>query len=458
MSADVILSELLIGLPPGAGSTRFHYRPDSSGSSDSDSGSERSSDSSDAVRRRPPKRRARAHFVTIRHAGATPVARCGAQVWRGACLLADAALDTAADAGSWRALELGAGAGLLAALSAARRRCPLFIATDAEPSALALAATNLAAARGGGSSSSGTSRQPAGTGRGSVGGGGGGSRELVRHLSWFCFLGVDPEQLTDSELLTLLNGGMVSCCDIPNAAASAAAGAGSGTAAASGATAAGKQADGGQAGGDPTASEGAAAAAAAAAATAAVEPQYAWAPQDLDLLATVDVVLAGDCVYDPPLTEALVHAAACLLRWIQRKRRGALPRGHQIQEPQPPEAGSQQPLPPDSQQPGAQLPPPRLLLASEKRYNFTWHDAERPRAAAWEHFLSFVEAEGSSSEDGDGREAGGSGSSDTGGSHTGTAGGVRQHVRQRKLLRGRRLGLPKQVSTVTTRVASCFDV
>jgi hypothetical protein len=46
---------------------------------------------------------------------ATPLARCGEQVWQGALLLADLALASGSAAGGWRALELGAGAGLLAA-------------------------------------------------------------------------------------------------------------------------------------------------------------------------------------------------------------------------------------------------------------------------------------------------------------------------------------------------------
>jgi hypothetical protein len=390
---EFVLSELHLAQPAGAGSTRFHYREDAPAappSPPSGSGSERSSDSSDERgrrARRAAKRRGaarpRPRFVTIRHEAATPLARCGAQVWRGACLLADAALDAAgaAEKGgpprlAWRALELGAGAGLLAALSAARLRCPLFVATDAEPSALALAAANVAAARAGGGMPPGSS-------------GGGGAIELVRHLSWFSFLGVDPAQLTDEELLALLNGGGPA----PPGASSASAG-GAGTAA-------------------PTAAD----AVAAAAAAPGPGPCFAWGPADLQLLESVDTFLAGDCIYDPPLTEAFVHAAACLMRWVsarqrQRRRGGGGGSGSSG-------GGTAAGRGDGGEAQGPSPPAPRLLLAAEKRFNFTFHDTEAPRAAAWEHFLTYVADEG------------GSGS-----------GGER---RQRPLLRGRRLELPKQV-------------
>ncbi|GBF92158.1 hypothetical protein Rsub_04505 [Raphidocelis subcapitata] len=390
MSDDFVLSEVHLELRRGQDSTRFHFAvPDASTSaSSSDSGDEEGRESTEEAgggapdgeagprRRRaaatPPNGRApadgdacvrrrdrrRRRFVAIRHCdGPSPISRCGEQVWRGACLLADAALAPGSGARGWRALELGCGAGLLAALSAAALRCPLFFATDAEPSALALAAGNAAAA-------------PAAGAAGEV---------FVRRLSWLDFLHVDPASLTAEELLQLLNGQTI---DPPAS-----------------------QQPGPQQQPDPPQQ-------------APPSPRhhppppgaFAWTAADVARLATVDTLLAGDVIYDPPLTEAFVHAAACLARWIEARRAaeaGRAPQGGRV----------------------------RVVVAGERRYNFTLHDWQRPRAAAWEDFLTYVDTGEEPPSSGEGGGGGGGGG--------GEGGGVEAQPRP-KLLRGRRLALPPQ--------------
>lgn len=307
-NTDLVLSEIHLERVSHLDTSRFHYRASQSceEASDSSSGYEEARSSGEAaahcarVRRRPGRRR----HVALRHSAATPLGRCGEQVWRGACALADVVLSGGAGR---RVLELGAGCGLVAALAAAELRCDLFVATDREPSALRLAAANVAEAQKSRARRHGSSsRTDGGTGDDSDGTSALPPEVLVRRLDFFSFLGVDAAQLTADELLLLLNGRVI--------------------------------------GGDGSGSSTATAAAAAEAADAAGAPagEFGWARADLAALASVDTLLAGDVVYDPPLTEAFAHAAACLMRWIAAHGRRQERQQEQTQEQQQAEGEEEQ--------------------------------------------------------------------------------------------------------------------
>ena len=80
---------------------------------------------------------------------------------------------------------------------------------------------------------------------------------------------------------------------------------------------------------------------------------FRWMDKDREVLTSVDVFLAADVIYDPPLTSAFFQTLARLMRYSQK----------------------------DS----------ICYLSLEKRFNFTLEDLD-VRDPAYEHFLSFVDS------------------------------------------------------------------
>ena len=287
-SEDLILSELHVGsCAPGheAWCTRFTFSsPESLVPSSSTTAEEYDSDG-DLVRPPGPSR----DYVSIHHSLATSLDRCGEQVWRGSCLLADFILHHEGLFSQACVLELGAGVGLTSIFLA--KAGSQAIVTDVERSALDLVAKNLSS-NGRILPRHGPPHNPEPP------------NPLLRRLDWLSFLHVDPLQLTDSELLQLLNGEVPATPPAKTAAAPAAA---------------------------APAQPGPLALALPTHTTTSIisntnsssSSGYRWVPADLDVLASVNIILAGDVVYDEPLTDAFMQAAHAIITWIQHRRSGA---------------------------------------------------------------------------------------------------------------------------------------
>lgn len=99
----------------------------------------------------------------------------------------------------------------------------------------------------------------------------------------------------------------------------------------------------------------------------AAQPQqqiYIWTQEDLHLLASAQIWLAADVVYNEMLTDAFMRTAYQLMTWQQQQAKVA--------------AGA-----------GGLHKKPRLFVAAEKRYNFTYRDLDA-RASAFEHFMTYI--------------------------------------------------------------------
>jgi predicted nicotinamide N-methyase len=416
---DLVLSELHVGsclIGSQTCCTRFTFASLSSVDPSSPPAAEEYDSDGDLVTPRPLR-----EFVSIQHSQATPLERCGEQVWRGSCILADLILSHEDSFSQACVLELGAGVGL-ASLFLAKAGSRAII-TDVEPNALGLVAKNV---------SSNKRILP-------------GSLEpkadaitpdplLLRRLDWLNFLHVDPLQLTDVEMLQLLNGGVSAS---PTAAAAAPA----------------SPLQPGHVPAEPAATTLAAATQASNSAASSSSTDYQWIAEDLNLLADVSIVLAGDVVYDETLTDAFMHAAHALMTWMQHRRQAAAaaaagskpaPRlpaavtaGHTPAAAgsgtamlrHPGAAGVGESVPTAAAAAGLQAavpvsrfplqhhqqhqqwqeqgvrehhqeqesePPPSsvvLLVSLEKRFNFTLRDMEE-RAPAFEHFLTYIDQQG----------------------------------------------------------------
>jgi predicted nicotinamide N-methyase len=124
---------------------------------------------------------------------------------------------------------------------------------------------------------------------------------------------------------------------------------------------------------------------------------YSWVPSDLQQLFAVDIWLAADVVYNETLTDAFMRTAHQLMAWQQQQRQQ---QQRQQQQSHQGQACSHVKAPCDAME-GASgssglsregsccLQGPRLLVAVEKRYNFTYRDLDA-RASAFEHFMTYV--------------------------------------------------------------------
>jgi hypothetical protein len=111
--------------------------------------------------------------------------------------------------------------------------------------------------------------------------------------------------------------------------------------------------------------------------------EFKWCPSDLQLLSQASIWLAADVVYDQTLTDTFMHTAAALMRWQQQQQqqpsKHAAHQHQQHSDPaQPPSAA------------GAAVLQPRLMVALEKRYNFTLRDMDAA-APAFDHFMSYLQ-------------------------------------------------------------------
>jgi predicted nicotinamide N-methyase len=277
----------------------------------------------------------RSQHISIQHSLETPVSRCGEQVWLGSCLLCDWLLHNAQQLAGSTVLELGAGVGLASILAA--RLAQRVVLTDADEGVLQLANSNV--------------RDNAVQ-----------DRVSVRRLDWLQLFDTQLCRCSDAEVLSLLNSTSSSS---------------SSNAAKPGPVLQPPDAD--IAGGSKL---------------SGMEQLkgYSWVPGDLQQLSAVDIWLAADVVYNETLTDAFMRTAHQLMAWQQQQRQQKY--GHQGQ------ASSHSKVPCDANEGGScssglceegscSLQGPRLLVAVEKRYNFTYRDLDA-RASAFEHFMTYV--------------------------------------------------------------------
>jgi hypothetical protein len=366
---DVVLSDVHLGSAPGAASdcTRYTFvsqaTPTAAAASVAGSGAcPVDADGDVVLPRRAPRGSQQQHHITVWHALATPISRCGEQVWQGALLLADYCLSHPQQLRGRVVLEFGAGVGVTS-LAAARAGASAVFLTDASAGVLALACRNAAHEHGRARDAAGgcaqqqqqQQQQPVSADFGSI---------RVRQLDFLSLFDTPPLQHVSqpAAVLELLNTTVVQQ------------------------PANSQQHDGGQQHGQAQQTQ---------------HHVWAWQPQDLQLLAQTSLWLAADVVYSQELTDAFLRTAAQLMRWQQRQQR---------QQP-PGSAGATQPA----------AAPARLLVAIEKRYNFTLRDLDAV-APAFDHFLTYVQPVGA----------------DSGGGHTG-AGGSSQQQQQQPLFLGRRI-------------------
>ncbi|GAX73959.1 hypothetical protein CEUSTIGMA_g1409.t1 [Chlamydomonas eustigma] len=101
------------------------------------------------------------------------------------------------------------------------------------------------------------------------------------------------------------------------------------------------------------------------------ESPFNWSREDLIILKDLDLILAGDVVYEETLTEAMLKAVYALLSHVQAAQDQNVKSKHTAVAERC-------------------KPPPRCVMAMEKRICFTLRDMEC-RAPAFDHFVSMVE-------------------------------------------------------------------
>lgn len=203
----------------------------------------------------------RSTFITIHHSLATPVSRCGEQVWLGACLLCDWLLHNRQLLAGQTVVDLGAGVGLVS-IMAAQFAERVFL-TDGDEGALQLASHNVAA-------NGPAVQQGQQQGQAQL------QNISVRQLDWMQLFDVQLRQLADDEVLELLNSN-------PSQQRV-------------------QQQQQQQQG---------------------IQKQphsYAWAAADLAWLACAHIWLAADVVYNETITDAFMRAAHQLMCWQHHRQ------------------------------------------------------------------------------------------------------------------------------------------
>jgi hypothetical protein len=294
------------------------------------------------------------HSITIHHSLATPISRCGEQVWQGACLLGDWVLANRQQLQGQVVIELGAGVGLVSIL-AGMFAATVFL-TDADVGALQLAQRNAADT---------PSLPPSAAS--ADGQGAQASRAVdirVRLLDWLQLFDAQLQQLPQDAVLELLNH---STADSP----------GQDSTQPNHAQHQHQQQQQQQVEGDYLHQEQQQVPAAA----------LKWCASDLQLLSQA-IWLAADVVYDQTLTDTFMNTAATLMRWQQEQQqqqqqtsKHARHQHQQHSDPAPPPAAAAA---------TAAAVQPRLMVALEKRYNFTLRDMDAV-APAFDHFMSYLQ-------------------------------------------------------------------
>jgi predicted nicotinamide N-methyase len=278
----------------------------------------------------------RSQHISIQHSLATPVSRCGEQVWLGSCLLCDWLLHNAQQLAGKTVLELGAGVGLASIMAAHFAQRVLL--TDADDGVLQLAARNVSA-------------------------NGVQDRVSVRGLNWLQLFDTQLCRCSDAEVLSLLNNGSTSSNNVRSLAVL-----------------------------QPTSTDTAGGLECGGTVQLSSSSSSSWVPGDLQQLCAVDMWLAADVVYNETLTDAFMRTAHQLMAWQQQQQRQQQQQAHQGQ------ACSFRIAPCGALDGGSSgvcgggscsLQGPRLLVAVEKRYNFTYRDLDA-RASAFEHFMTYV--------------------------------------------------------------------
>jgi hypothetical protein len=157
-----------------------------------ESGEEVDSDGDLVLAHRPQKKEQ--HSITIHHSLATPLDRCGQQVWPGACLLADWVLAHQQQLQGQIVVESGSGVGLVGVL-AGKVAHTVFV-TDADGGALQLAHRNAAEAATGAAAATGERPTQDSCPAPDV---------RVRLLDWLTLFDTQLHQLPPAEVLQLLN-------------------------------------------------------------------------------------------------------------------------------------------------------------------------------------------------------------------------------------------------------------
>jgi hypothetical protein len=128
--------------------------------------------------------------------------------------------------------------------------------------------------------------------------------------------------------------------------------------------------------------------------------EFQWCAADLEQLARASLFLAADVVYDPPLTDAFMHTAAALMRWVQQQQQQQQqqPGAHSTAAGPCTAAAAAAPAPAAAAAAAdaAEVPissaasVPRLIVALEKRVVFTLRDCDAA-APAFEHFMGYLQ-------------------------------------------------------------------
>uniref|UniRef100_A0A383VAG9 Methyltransferase small domain-containing protein n=1 Tax=Tetradesmus obliquus TaxID=3088 RepID=A0A383VAG9_TETOB len=287
----------------------------------------------------------RSQHISIQHSLATPVSRCGEQVWLGSCLLCDWLIHNAQQLAGCTLLEFGAGVGLTSILAAHFAQRVLL--TDTDAGALELAAGNVAA-------------------------NGVQERVSVRRLDWLQLFDTQLGRCSDDEVLSLLNSASSSSSRVSRACSSAAMHCAD---AADEAAAASCQEQQQQVNGSSSSSS-----------------SYAWLPSDLQQLCAVDVWLAADVVYNETLTDAFMRTAHQLMTWQQQQQQQQAHTQQELLHSSAPRHAAGSSSSSSSRHGGkgsCSVRSPVLLVAVEKRFNFTYRDLDA-RASTFEHFMTYV--------------------------------------------------------------------
>eukprot|EP00877_Chromochloris_zofingiensis_P003480 jgi/Chrzof1/13132/Cz07g21040.t1 len=308
--------------------------------------------------------------------------RCGEQVWRGACLMADFMLSKLPHLSGATVMELGAGVGLVSVLASTVAQ-HVFV-TDVNTTALDLAAINIASNQVRGAcqvndddscTAHGCSSETAISGTAAAEDQDDTGTVSTRCLDWMDFLGIQPTQLSDEDMLSLLQGQEALAPSTQYHSPTEVAMMAEDTVQlTSGPVKLGNTHCQATTGDDVT-GQAVCMAQLDATASSTSGSSHHWRPSDLLQLQHATVLLAADVVYDESLTEAFMHTAWCIMQWVSTRHGKQKQQTNQSAQTEPRALASSDPV---------------LYVALEKRFNFTLQHMD-VRATAYDHFMTFIQ-------------------------------------------------------------------